>query len=149
MSKRRTGYDWWQYAIRIAEKWPFLQEMYTDLHKQSITPNLSGMPCGGSVSRAVEDIAMRTLPGNLQKEYEAAEFSLSELMSKPEGAKRREVVKLRYWDGTMTIDGAAMNVGYSERTARRICWRYVLGIGRGMGFLTDEEYRAAIKADNN
>lgn len=147
MSKPR--YDWWQYAIRIAEKWLSLLEQHNDLHQQSITPQLSGMPGGGSVSRAVEDVALRTLPGNLQREYDAARFALAEIMNKPEAGKRRDVLKLRFWDRTMTIAGAAMKVGYSERTARRICWQYVLAIGRGMEFLTDEEYRAALKADNN
>lgn len=147
MSKPR--YDWWQYAIRIGEKWPMLQEQYTDLHQQAITPNMSGMPGGGSVSRAVEDVALRTLPGNMQKEYEAAVFALEEIMNKPEAGKQMQVVKLRFWDGTMTIAGAAMKVGYAERTARRICWRYILSIGRGMGFITDEEYRAALKSENN
>lgn len=147
MGKHR--YDWWQYAIRIGEKWPALREQYSDLHQQSVTPSMSGMPGCGGLSRAVEDIAIRTLPGNLQREYDAAKFALAELMNKPEAAKRRDVVKLRYWDGTMTIAGAALRVGYAERTARRICWRYILAIGRGMDFITDEEYRAALKSDNN
>lgn len=146
MSKPR--YDWWGYAIRIGKKWPELREQYTDLHRQSTTPNMSGMPGGGGTSRVVEDIALRTLPGNLQKEYDAAKFALSEIMNKPEAGKWRDVIKLRYWDETTTIAGAAIKVGYSERTARRICWRYILSIGRGMNFITDEEYQSALKADN-
>lgn len=147
MSKPR--YDWWQYAIKIAEKWPLLREEYEDLHAQSVTPKLSGMPGGGGVSRAVEDIALRTLPGNKQREYDAARFALDEILRRPDAIRRREIVKLRYWDKTMTIAGAGMRVNFSERSARRICWRYILAIGCGMGFITKEEYLDVMRKDNN
>lgn len=147
MSKPR--YDWWGYARRIAEKWEQLRDEYEDLHRQSITANVSGMPTGNGVSRTIENIAIRALPGHKQKEYEAACFALSEVMKKPDVEKRISIIKMYYWRKTMTIAGAGMKVGYAERTARRICWQYILAIGRGLGYITDEEYQAAMKKDNN
>lgn len=147
MSKPR--YDWWSYAIRIAEKWTELRDEYEDLHTQSLTANISGMPSCRNASRAVENVALRSLPKNRQKEYDAAMFAIKEIMRKPDADRKMEIIKLRYWDKTMTTAGAGMKVGYAERSARRTCWRYILAIGRGMEFISEEEYIKALRRDNN
>ena len=148
MSKPR--YDWWSYAKRIAEKWEELKTEYDDLHKMPITPNMSGMPAGGNgADRSVENIALRTLPGIRQKEYDAARFALEEALRRPYKAKRKKIIKMVFWDRSMTIAGAGEKVGYAERTARRICWCYILAIGRGMDFITQNEYLEALKKENN
>ena len=59
---------------------------------------------------------------------------------------RLGVVRLTIWR-TFNISGAAMQLNTAERTARRYRWQFVLLVGRMYGFLTEEEYKAAVKKD--
>ena len=88
------------------------------------------------------------MPGHRQKEFEAASFALDQIRHQPDGDKREAIIRMYFWKKTMTIAGAGMRVGFAERTARRICWQYVLAIGKGMGYISTDEYREALGNDN-
>ena len=62
------------------------------------------------------------------------------------GKVRQNIIKLTMWQG-YNIDGAAMIANESPSTTRRYRWQFVMLVGCMYGFLTEEEYRAAIKRD--
>ena len=41
-----------------------------------------------------------------------------------------------------------MQINISERTAKRYRWQFILLVGRMYGYLTEEQYRDAVKKDN-
>lgn len=57
MSKPRDG--WWGYAKWIVRVYPQRKREYEQIHEQSITANITGMPGSGQVSRGTEDIAIK------------------------------------------------------------------------------------------
>ena len=63
-----------------------------------------------------------------------------------EGKLRMEMVKLTMWKG-YTIAGAARIAAVSESTARRWRWQFAMLVGRSYGFLTEEEYKEALKKE--
>lgn len=67
----RPRYRWWGFARRMIRDYRGLKAAYDDLHSQSIVADTSGMPKGGGNNRTVEVIAMRQLPEDDQKAYDA------------------------------------------------------------------------------
>lgn len=58
-------------TLNMIRRYPALKEQYSDLHSMSVTANYSGMPRGGESGRSLESVAIRELPFNSQREYEA------------------------------------------------------------------------------
>ena len=144
MSKPR--YNWWPFVLNIIRDYPVRDSAYKELHKQNITANLSGMPKGGGASRTTEGIAMRQLPPQEQREYDAVNKAIGRIRRMKDAKVRLQVVKLTMWK-EYTIPGAAMAVSVSENTARRYRWQFVMLVGCMYGFLTEQEYILAIKKD--
>lgn len=115
MSKPR--YDWWPYAKGMIRRYPELREQYADLHSQSVTASYSGMPHGGGVGRPIEALAIRELPTNSQREYEAVRRAIETTERYRNGRERLRVIKLVLWDRSHTLEGAALMVPCSWRTA--------------------------------
>ena len=76
MSKPR--YRWWGFVRNMIRDYPALKEAWNDLHSQSMTPDYSGMPKGGSSGRTVESIALRQLPAAVKK---LTKFSVTNVQS--------------------------------------------------------------------
>lgn len=144
MSKPR--YNWWGFVLNIIRDYPERCRQLHDLRQQSIVANNSGMPGGGDASRTAESVAMRQLPQQEQREYEAVHKALKRTAVMKAGKVRQNIIKLTMWQG-YNIDGAAMIVNESPSTTRRYRWQFVMLVGCMYGFLTEEEYRAAIKRD--
>lgn len=143
MSKPR--FNWWGTAMNIIRDYPQRKRDYDDLKEQKITADLSGMPGGGSgTHRVVEGLALRQLPYQEQKEYDAVHRALELTKGMEDGKKRCEVVELAFWKG-LTIRGIAVQAYMSERTARRYRWEFVLLVGREYGSIDNEEYQRALK----
>ena len=144
MSKPR--YNWWPFALNMIRDYPTRCADHKALHEQKITANLSGMPRGGGATRTTEGIALRQLPAQEQREYEAVHKAIERTSRMSEGKLRMEMVKLTMWKG-YTIAGAARIAAVSESTARRWRWQFAMLVGRSYGFLTEEEYKEALKKD--
>ena len=144
MSKPR--YNWWPFVLNIIRDYPVRDSAYKELHKQNITANMSAMPGGGGASRSTESIALRQLPPQDQREYDAVNKAIGRIRRMKDAKIRLQVVKLTMWRG-YTIPGAAMAVSVSENTARRYRWQFVMLVGYMYGFLTEQEYILAIKKD--
>lgn len=144
MSKPR--YNWWPFALNMIRDYPARCADLKALHEQKITANLSGMPRGGGANRTAEGIALRQLPAQEQREYEAVHNAVERTSRMGEGKLRMELVKLTMWKG-YTIAGAARIASVSESTARRWRWQFAMLVGRSYGFLSEEEYKDALKKD--
>ena len=117
MSKPR--YDWWGYVKGMIRRYPQLKEEYADLHRQSTTANYSGMPGGGGAGRAVEEVAIRELPATRQREYEAVRRAIAATERMNSSRDRLMIIDLVFWKRTRTLEGAALMVPCSYRTAQR------------------------------
>ena len=106
----RPRYDWWPYAKGMIRRYPALKEEYEDLHSQSVTANYSGMPRGGGPGRPIEALAIRELPTNSQREYEAVRRAIGVTERYPNGRQRLAIIKMVLWDKQYTIEGAALRV---------------------------------------
>lgn len=144
MSKPR--YNWWGFVLNIIRDYPERCRQLQDLRQQSIVANNSGMPGGGEASRTAEAVALRQLPRQEHKEWEAVHKAWARTAAMKAGKVRQEIVKLTMWQG-YTIDGAAMIAHESPATTRRYRWQFVMLVGCMYGFITQEEYADAIKKD--
>lgn len=108
MSKPR--YDWWPYVKGIIRRYPALKEQYADLHSQSVTASYSGMPHGGGPGRPIEALAIRELPTNSQREYEAVHRAIDLTERYSNGRQRLAIIKMVLWDKQYTLEGAALQI---------------------------------------
>lgn len=115
MSKPR--YDWWPYVKGMIRRYPLLRQEYADLHNASLVADYSGMPRGGGGGRALESLAIRELPSTQQREYEAVRQAVETTAQYRNGQERLKVVRLVLWDRSHTLEGAALAVPCSWRTA--------------------------------
>lgn len=144
MSKPR--YNWWGFILNIVRDYPQRCKQLQELRQQSMVADGSGMPKGGGASRMTESVSMRQLPPQEQREYDAVHRAWARTGRMKTGKVRQEIVRLTMWRG-YTIDGAAMIVNESPASTRRYRWQFIMLVGREYGFLTDDEYTAALKID--
>lgn len=142
MSKPR--FNWWPFALNMIRDYPIRREDYRALHEQSTAVDMSGMPRGGSSSRTVENIAVRQLPPQEQREYDAVRKAIEYTRTLPDADIRIRIISMTLWKNTHSIPGAAMVTNISERTAQRYRWQFTLLVGHKYGFLTKEEYQEMI-----
>ena len=137
MSKPR--YRWWGYIRNVIRAYPELKREYEAIHQQSITANLSGMPCSGQVPRGTEQIAIRELPRTKQQEYDAVRQAIEATRRMQNGNLRMRIIELTYWSKgvRLTVEGAAMRVGYSPDRGKQIHGDFVRLVAKYRG-LTDE-----------
>lgn len=133
MSKPR--YKWWSYAKHMIRAYPERCAEFEDIHSTQMTQKLTGLPSGGGDERTVENIALRQLPTNKQREYEAVRRAINATMRLQTGELRMELIKLLFWKGTYTLAGAAQAVHISYPTAKRYSAAFIKLVGEFYGFL--------------
>lgn len=140
MSKPR--YPWWGYARNMIRVYPARKREYEELHQQSMTAQMTGMPGGGGVSRATENIAVRELPYTKQREYEAVKRAVEITMSFPNGSQRMKIIDLVYWKRSHTVEGAAMKAGYSPDRGKQLHGEFVRLVAKFYGLMDngDQDY---------
>ena len=114
MSKPRE--IWWGYVKAIIRRYPELCEREAALHRQCISPALTGMPHGGKETNPTADAALRELPEKQQREVAAVRAAIVKTQALQDGAERMEMVRLVFWDRTHTLDGVAMKLHRCTRT---------------------------------
>lgn len=77
----------------------------------------------------------RPCAGNDLREREAVERAVRQTMRLDNGQDRLRVVELVFWQQTHTLEGAAMMVPCSERTARRWHTEFIRLVAREYGLL--------------
>lgn len=132
----RTRYGWWAYVKDMIRRYPALSQEYADLHMQSITADYSGMPHGsGGETRTVENLAMRELPHNAQREYEAVRAAIARTKVLSNGTDRLKIIDLVFWRRSHTLEGAAASIPVSYRQAQRYHAEFILLVAQKFGFL--------------
>ncbi len=132
----RTHYGWWAYVKDMIRRYPSLREQLSDLQSQSTTADYSGTPHGsGGESRAVENLAIRELPHNEQREYEAVRGAVAHTRMMPSGKDRLKIIELVFWQRSHTLEGAAASVPVSYRQAQRYHAEFILLVAQKYGFL--------------
>lgn len=135
MSKPRYG--WWGYVKDIIRRYPRLCTEYDDLHRQSMTADYTGAPHGsGGEQRTVENLAIRELPHNEQREYEAVRIAINQTMAVYQNSEDRlKVIRLVFWRQSHTLEGAAMCIPCSYRQARRYHTDFIFAVAKAYGLL--------------
>ena len=110
-------YRWRARARAAIKRYPELLQAEADLRAGKITPAYSGIPGGGSASRTTELLAMRELPKDARRDLDAVRLALDTIKRYRNGDLRKQLVELVYWRKTHTVDGAAMVLHVSPRTA--------------------------------
>lgn len=93
------------------------------------------MPGGGSASRATELIAVRELPSNKQREYEAVKRAIAATERMTAGRDRLKIIKLVFWSRSHTLNGAALMVPCSYTTAQRYHSDFIMAVASFYGLL--------------
>lgn len=114
MSKPRE--IWWGYVKAIIRRYPELCEREAALHRQCISPALTGMPHGGKTTNPTADAALRELPPKQQRELAAVRAAIANTLALPDGDERMQMVRMVFWDRTHTLDGVAMKLHRCTRT---------------------------------
>ena len=112
-------YSWWPYVKSIIRRYPQLKERHSDLHTPSAISNYSGERGSPQASRTTENVAIRELPSTAQREYEAVRRAIETTEHYNNGRDRLRIIKLVLWDGTHTLEGAALMIPCSHKTARK------------------------------
>lgn len=109
MSKPRE--IWWSYVKAMIRRYPELCAKEAELHRQSLSQSITGMPHGsGKISDPVAEAALRELPAKQQRELAAVRSAIANTRALPDGEERLRMVKLVFWDKTHTLDGAALEL---------------------------------------
>ena len=133
-----TRYRWWGFARRMIRDYPSLKEQLKDLHEQTITAGGSGTGGGGGVSRKTEQVALRTLPADDQKAYDAVHRALEVITLQPDGDCTKKLIAQMYWiPHPVTMADAAYKLHISEITAKRKHGAFVRMVGKCYGFEVD------------
>lgn len=142
MSKPR--YNWWPFALNIIRDYPQHARKLKELQQVKLTADISGMPRAGGASRSTEGVALRQLPIQEQREYEAVHTALLRTQTMKAADQRIKIIKLSFWKG-YSIKAAATVVNETPDTAETFRWQFIMLVGRMYGFLTEEEYLAELK----
>lgn len=127
--------DWWPVAIRIVRNYPARKAEYEELHRACLSAPISGMPGSSDVSRATENIALRKMPPQKQREYDAVTLAIEKTRLLRNGKKRLEFISRKYWKGkTLTIGQVVYQVGIGDATGRRWHRDFIKLVGEFIGY---------------
>lgn len=143
MSKPR--YRWWGYVKNIIRAYPDLEKRLQETKEPSITANPSGGSGGKGVSRKVETAALRELPREEQREYEAVRQAVLITQQMRTGRDRLKLIELCYWKKSHTLEGAADKIHISYDTARNYQWEFIMQVAYQKGLTDSSELRKAFE----
>ena len=141
MSKPK--YRWWDFARKMIRDYPALKRESDDLHAQTVTADLSGMPRGGGAGRTVEAIATRQLAPDDQKALDAVSRAIEITSLRPDGKERIALIRFCYWyTKRHRLKDAALRVHISEDTAKAWHGDFVRLVGQCYGFEINPHQKA-------
>ena len=146
MSKPRDR--WWGYVRAVIRSYPELRANAKELQRTQTTPRYGASGGSGGPSDPVASAALRSLPPQEQREYEAVEQAIWETVSLPDGASRVRIIDLVFWRQSHTLEGAAQAVHLSYRTARRRQNEFIRLVAEKMGLierLAPQSQKAAVE----
>ena len=133
MSKPR--YRWWGFARRMIRDYLDLKKEWNEIHSASVTVDYSGMPKGGGSGRTVESVALRQLPLDDQKVFDAVSRAVEITQLRQNGRERMSLIAMMYWsEKNLTAKASALHLHISQRTAERWHGDFVRLVGKCYGF---------------
>lgn len=137
MSKSRWA--WWGYVKNMIRAYPSYKQEYNAIHQQSMAIDMSGMPRdSGGASRTLENLAIRELPATKQREYEAVRRAVEAILRKQNGKAWYSLIDLMYWRNSHTLEGAALEVGYSKDRAKQLHGDFIRMVAKNYGLMDSE-----------
>lgn len=134
MSKPKD--DWFRSAVWVVRNYPARKEEYEQLHATLTGSPMSGMPKSGSVSRAAENIALRTIAPMKQLEYDAVTRAIEVTRLLPDGVLRIGLIDRMYWRGKkMNLDDVTYSIGIAEATGKRWHGAFIRLVGEFLGYI--------------
>ncbi len=132
----RPRFDWWVNAVNTVRNYPARKAEYEDLHTQSISAHITGMPRGSDISRSTETTALKRMPPAKQKEYEAVTNAIHITTMYPNGDTRVELISRMYWQGKkkQNISDVVAGLYISEATGKRWHAAFIRLVGECFGY---------------
>ncbi len=130
-------YIWWPYVKGMIREYPALCRLMAETPDVNLTPVLTGMPGKREYARTTENAAlrMRRTDPVVQKEYDAVRRAVESTRRMEDGRERLDVVRLVLWERTHTLEGAALAVHCSYRSARRWHAEFICVVAKHYGLL--------------
>ena len=128
----RAHEDYWYYVRRVLYDYPRLAQEERELKTISATPAYGAMGHGAGPGDPTALLATRELPRNKQRRLEAVQQAIRETERRPNGTHRLRVVELVYFKRSHTLQGAALMVPCSYRTAKRWHRDFICQVARNL-----------------
>lgn len=133
MSKPRDR--WWGYVRAVIRAYPGLRDRVKELQRTPITPRYGVSGGAGGPSDPTATAALRQLPKQEQREYDAVDAAVRETLRLPDGRTRLTIIELVFWRQSHTLAGAAMAVHMSYMSARRRQEAFIRLVAHNLGFI--------------
>ena len=134
MSKPKD--DWFKNAVWVVRNYPARKEEYEQLHIPLTGSPASGMPKSGSVSRAAENVALRTMAPMKQLEYDSVTRAIEVTRLLPDGDLRIGLIDRMYWRGKkLNLDDVTYPIGIAEATGKRWHGAFIRLVGEFLGYI--------------
>lgn len=131
--------DWWRNAVWTVRNYPARKAEFDELHRQTLTQNLSPQGNPNGINRTTENIALRQMSPMKQKEYEAVTRVIGITRLLPDGDKRLELIDRMYWQGKkLNIYQVIYQIGIAEATGKRWHNRFIRSVGECLGYFSEE-----------
>lgn len=118
----------------MVRAFPARAQALGDLHAMKMTARYSMEPGGGGPERTTEAVAIRQLPEDEQKEYDAVRTALERMAARSDAKDRLRLIRMVYWDRSCGLYAAARKVGISEATAKRWNGSFLRDVGWNYGW---------------
>lgn len=119
-----------------------------ELHAQTMAISMCGLPSGGGAGRTVESVALRQLPPDDQKLYDAVARAIEITKLRRDGADRLSVIRYVYWcHDTHKVEDAAIRSNIAVPTAKRWHGDFVRLVGACYGFSVKDDTPEPKKCD--
>ena len=111
----------WRTEARAAlRNYPKAKRRQNETGEMQITPAYNGQPGSHTARRTTEDVALRVkLTPYEENVIAAVEFMMKMQCAYPNAEERMRMIKLVYFRRTHTLEGAAMECHYADRTVKR------------------------------
>lgn len=108
---------WRADARKAIRQYPDLLKKEAQLKAVSVIPAYSGMPSAHNASRTTENVALKQLPRDEQRDLDSVRAAIDTIRRYRNGGLRYKLIELCYWRNSHTIEGAALVLHVHEKTA--------------------------------
>lgn len=121
----------------MIRRYPSLKAEYEELHSQSVTAQYSSLPHTEGVSRGTEMVSIRELPSTRQREYEAVRRAIEQTQGYINSKERLMIIDKVFWKRSHTLEGAALLIPCSWRTAAQWHGEFIKLVAQYYGLLDE------------